>query len=143
MKRIFLLALSLAPASAFAQLTAFTFLNGFSGANAVPANSSLGTGVINTLEYDASVGAFGTLTLDVDFSGLDGPTIDINGTSAHIHGPAAPGATELIAFNLNSPIGVTSGGITGTWGLGSQSEVEDLFGGLYYVNLHTDAVPSG
>ncbi|MFW6354063.1 MAG: CHRD domain-containing protein [Verrucomicrobiota bacterium] len=109
MKRIFLLALSLAPASAFAQLTAFTFLNGFSGANAVPANSSLGTGVINTLEFDASVGSFGSFTVDVDFSGL----------------------------------GVTSGGITGTWGLGSQSEVEDLFGGLYYVNLHTDAVPSG
>jgi len=137
MKFVLLILLSM-PVAVFGQLTDFTFLDGFSGANEVPANSSPGTWVINTLQYDAAAGSFGTLMIDLDFSDLEGTA-----TMSHFHGPAAAGVNAGVLQGLTVDTGVTSGSITGSWVLGSATDVTNLFGGNVYLNLHTSVYGGG
>ena len=124
--------------SASAAVTIFTFASGMVGANEVPSVSSPGFGTINTLSYDDSVGANGTLTVDLSFSNLNGTA-----TAAHIHGYAAAGANAGALQGLTVTTGVTSGSITGSWALPDATAVSNLFGGLTYINLHSSAVGSG
>jgi hypothetical protein len=138
MKLTRVLCLLIATASvAAANIVPFTFLNGFSGANEVPPNASTGTGTINMLSYDPNVGAFGTLTIDVSFSGLSG-----NASSAHVHGYADPtsNATVLQALTASA---ATAGSVTGMWTLPSQTAADNLFTGLTYINLHSAVFPGG
>jgi hypothetical protein len=132
-----LAAISLSFSTASAVITDFTFLNGLSGANETTPNASAGFGFINTAQYDSTVGMFGTLTVDIDYSDLTGTAI-----AAHIHGPAADGMDASVVQAL-SQSGGNDGKITGAWTLGSLTDVDTLFDGLAYVNLHSTEVGSG
>jgi len=123
--------------SASAAVIQFDFLNGFSGVNEVPPNSSLGTGVINTLSYDDSVGSFGTLTLNISYSGLSGAS-----TASHIHGLAGSGTNAGVIFAL-AHSSANSGTISGSWAVNSSANLTGLFGGQTYVNLHSTGFPGG
>lgn len=123
--------------SASAAVTQFDFLNGFSGANEVPPTASSGTGVINTLSYDDSVGSFGTLTLNISYSGLAGAS-----TASHIHGLAGVGTNAGVLFAL-SHSAANSGIISGSWAVNSSANLTGLFGGQTYVNLHSTVFPGG
>ena len=124
-------------ASAHAAVTDFTFLNGFSGANESSANGSSGSFQINNLQFDDTVGAFGTLSLNVSFSGLSG-----NATAAHIHGLAPVGMNAGVLQALTfTP--ATAGTISGTWAPVSSAQVTGLFGGQTYLNLHSTTIPGG
>ena len=132
-----LVVLALLVVHARAAITDFTFLNGFSGANEVPATSSPATYVLNTLRFDDTLGAFGTLNVNISFSGLAGAA-----NNAHVHGFASAGANAGPLQTLSfTP--ATSGTISGSWSPASATQVDNLFAGLTYINLHSAAVGSG
>ncbi|WP_310557817.1 CHRD domain-containing protein [Flavobacterium sp.] len=104
-----------------------TFTATLSGANEVPANTSTAVGTA-TLVYNKTTKMF---TIAVVHSGL-------TPTGGHIHkGAAGTNGGVVFGFtNLASPISYTSGALTA-------EQEADLNAGLYYVNLHTAAIPSG
>jgi hypothetical protein len=130
-------ALTISATPASAAVTQFTFLNGMFDSNEVPSNVSTGTGSITTLSFDSLVGGFGTLSVNVSFNGLVG-----NATAAHIHGFSNASANSGVLQGLTIT-GTTSGTITGSWAPASLAEVNNLFGGLTYVNLHSATFPGG
>ncbi len=73
-----------------------------------------------------------TLSWDITFSGLSGAA-----TAAHFHGPAP----QCEGAGIEIPIGSTSP-IVGSAVL-TTGQVDDLMAGLWYVNIHTGAHPSG
>jgi len=92
-----------------------------------------------------------TLTLDGLFAGLSAGV-----TVAHIHGPGAPGVSVGTLYNLHGthvPIGVTGGTIAGPpitlidnpngRGFTVAQQLEQLNGGLWYVNIHNSTFPGG
>ena len=130
-------------ASAPAAVTDFTFLNGFSGANESSPNGSIGTFGINTLQFDDTPatpgpsGLFGTFTLNVTFGGLLG-----DATAAHIHGLAPVGINAAPLQGLTfTP--ASAGTISGTWAPVSIAEVNGLFAGQTYLNLHSTTFGGG
>jgi len=101
-----------------------------SGANEVPANTSMGSGALEaTLDKQTNL-----LSWTLTYSGLTGPV-----KAGHFHGPAAAGANAGVALgftgNLESPI---KGSATLT-----ATQLDDLKAGKWYVNLHTAANPGG
>lgn len=130
--------LSLFPLSSHALVTGFSFVSGMNGANEVGPVVSSGSVTINTLEYDDAVGAFGTLTVNLSFSNLNG-----NASSAHIHGYAAVGANAGVLQALTATTGATSGSISGSWALPDGTAVTNLFNDLTYINLHSVPHPGG
>lgn len=100
----------------------------------------------------------GTLTLDdalftltfnnIVWSGLSAPA-----TAAHIHGPAGPGVDAGVIYNLMptyTQSGSTSGSINGTLnlvdgqaGFSLATQLAQLHGGLWYINIHSTAFPGG
>ena len=84
-----------------------------------------------TAQYDAA-----TLTLQwhITYSGLSGPAM-----AAHFHGPATPGIDAPPVVPIPPPL---TSPIDGAAKL-TLDEVSQLLGGLYYVNLHTQAFPNG
>lgn len=129
--------LAIASPSSVAAVTQFTFLNGMSGANENPANASTAIGIINILQYDDSVGAFGTLSINISFSGLSS-----NAVSSHVHGfsNATTNAPVRAALTVTPS---TSGTITGSWAPSSALEVSQLFSGQTYINLHSSTFAAG
>lgn len=101
------------------------------GAQEVPAVTTNGAGTV-TGTYDASTN---TLNYSVSWNNLSG-----NATLAHFHGPAAAGtnASPTVAFTLTP--GATS--VSGTANL-TEAQEADLFNGLWYANVHTQAHGSG
>lgn len=73
-----------------------------------------------------------TLTVSGDFAGLTGPA-----TAAHIHGPAEEGEAAGVVFPLDVDL-AASGELSGTWDDITESEVQQLRDGLFYINVHTD-----
>jgi len=72
-----------------------------------------------------------TLTMLIEFSGLGSAE-----SAAHIHGPAAPGVSAGVLFNINAQTGTGSPKMT-TWnGLTTQQE-EWILSGLTYINIHS------
>jgi hypothetical protein len=118
-------------------VTQFTFLNGMNGASEVPANASTGVGTINLLSFDSAQGAFGVLTVNLSFSGLLS-----NAAAAHVHGFSNATTNSQVRAGLTVTQS-TSGTITGSWAPASAVEVNNLFAGLTYVNLHTAGFPGG
>jgi hypothetical protein len=124
-------------AASHGAVTQFKFLNGMNGTNEVPANASTGFATINVLSFDSAQGAFGVLTVNLTFSDLLS-----SATAAHVHG--------FSDFTMNSGVlaplvrtAATSGTITGSWSPTSALQVDNLFNGLTYVNLHTSGFPGG
>lgn len=128
---------ALSPVAATATVTNFGFVSGMTGANEVPANGSVGSATINILSFDDTVGAFGTLRIDVSFSDLSG-----SANNAHLHGFAPVGANNSPLQGL-SFTAATSGFITGSWAPTSATQVSNLFAGLTYINLHSVAFGTG
>ena len=100
------------------------------GAQQVPANDSLATGV-GTLILNTDL----TLTYHVTFT-LQRSTF----TQGHIHGPAGPGLNNfpLIALEQSSP-----GVLSGTTRVLSYNELGWLEDSLLYMNIHTTLYGSG
>lgn len=106
-----------------------TYQAAISGAQQVPPTASTGTGTM-TARYQPDTRA---LTYKVEYNGLTGPA-----TGAHIHAPAAPGATAPVAVPFPSTASPINGGITLT-----QAQADALVSGQSYVNIHTAANPNG
>ena len=101
------------------------------------ANAGAGTGSPGT--------GFATMTLDdatnlfswnISWSGLIG-----NETVMHFHGPASPGVNAGVQVNFGTISGTSSPSIGSTTITSAQAT--DLLAGLWYINIHTDAFPSG
>lgn len=90
-----------------------------------------------------------SLSITGSFSGLTTPM-----TSGHIHGPALPGATTNVIYDLVAPgilSGTTSGNYAGTLNLIPNptgyttiaQQLTDLNNGLWYLNIHDSTFPGG
>lgn len=129
---------------------------GLSPANEVPpvlnsagSGNVVFTGVVLSTPPDTPTNQ---LSVSIGYGAWPGFT-DLTGaiTLAHIHGPAAVGATAPPLIDLLAPPGVhtlspdpfSAGGIiTGLFDL-TDPQVADLRAGLYYINLHTDLNTGG
>ncbi len=103
------------------------------GLQETPPNASPGYGSAMLTLNDVT----GAWTLTGTFDSLISTT-----NAAHIHGPAAPGASAAVIAPLTYSIGVTSGTLSGS-GTFTAPQMADLQNGLYYVNLHTQLFPGG
>jgi bifunctional N-acetylglucosamine-1-phosphate-uridyltransferase/glucosamine-1-phosphate-acetyltransferase GlmU-like protein len=103
-----------------------------SGAQEVPTNASTGTGSV-TVTLNRTTGA---VSVTGNFSGLSS-----NATAAHIHGPAAIGSNAAVLIPLTIPQS-TSGSVTGS-GTMTQIQMNDMIGGMTYVNVHSEDFPDG
>jgi hypothetical protein len=86
-----------------------------------------------TARLDRTTGA---VTVDGTFTGLTSKV-----TAAHIHGPAAPGVNAPIIVPL-TVTGDTSGTVSGT-GTMTSGQMNDMIGGMTYVNIHSMMFPEG
>lgn len=110
------------------------------GAQETPPNSSTGTGAAAFILDDVN----GTLVSAVTFSGLTSPTLlDDANTSAHIHLAPTGVAGPIIHPFPTAPIGVTQGSFTDIWTGLTAGNIAALEAGDTYINIHTEAFPSG
>jgi hypothetical protein len=77
-----------------------------------------------------------TVSVQGSFTGLSSAA-----TAAHIHGPAAPGATAP-AIVVLTPQAAVAGALTGSGTL-TAAQIADLKGGMDYINVHTTDYPDG
>jgi len=118
----------LAAAPVVAEVIHFT--TKLDGASETPPNDSKGMGEANvTLDTVKH-----TVSWAVTYSGLTGPA-----TMAHLHGPAAPGAAAPVTIPLAAPL---ASPIKGSAAI-TDTQIGDLRGGLWYVNVHSAAHPAG
>ena len=119
------------------------------GSDQVPPSETTGTGTV-TATYDS---VSRRLSWKGSYSGLSGPP-----TAAHIHGPAAPATNARLVFWASDNIGQCSQGecklnsetkaqpltnpFEGSATL-TDTQAAELMGGMYYVNIHTNAYPRG
>ncbi len=109
-----------------AAASAQTFNITLSGAEEVPPVPTAGTGT-GTVTLNVSTGA---ITINGTYTGLTSAA-----NMAHLHGPAAPGASAGIILGC-----VVSGGTTGTYSGGgtlTPTQVTNVMNGLTYLNVHT------
>jgi hypothetical protein len=109
-----------------------TFNMSLTGGQEVPVNTSAATGNVQ-VQLNRSTGA---VTVTGQFNNLSS-----NATVAHIHGPAAVGQIAPPLIDLTVPAS-TSGVITGT-GTMSDLQMNDMLGGMTYVNIHSSTYPDG
>jgi len=121
-------ALCVAPFAASAELLHFSAT--MNGATEVPAKTSPGIGdVLATLDTKTKM-----LTYTATWDKLTGPA-----TAAHFHGPAAAGANAGVAVAFGAPaISPSHAAIALT-----DAQIKELEAGMWYVNVHTAANPSG
>ena len=100
----------------------------------VPPTASTGSGTA-VVTFDE-----GTLELCISasFQGLTS-----NAVAAHIHGPAPAGTNAGILFGLAGFPAATSGSIPEQCFTLSATQREQLCGGLFYINIHTQNFPGG
>jgi uncharacterized repeat protein (TIGR01451 family) len=104
------------------------FYANLTGAQEVPPNNSIATGNATLLLSPDET----TATVSLNFTGLSGPQTD-----AHIHGPAAVGASAPVLFPL--PQGqVNDFKINLT-----PAQAQDLKNGLWYLNVHSSNFMAG
>jgi hypothetical protein len=108
------------------------FTMNLSGANEVPGNTSAATGAA-TVTLNRTTGA---VSVDGTFTGLTSMV-----TAAHIHGPASSTATAPVVVPL-TVTGTTSGTVTGT-GMMNTGQMNDMIGGMTYLNIHSVNYPDG
>jgi len=115
-----------------AAVSAQTFNIKLDGMQEVPPVGTMGTGTAK-ITLDVATGA---VQVDGTYKDLSSPA-----TMAHIHGPAAAGASAGILIGLT-----TTGGTTGSFlggGTLTPTEVNDMLAGLHYVNVHTGLFTAG
>jgi hypothetical protein len=103
-----------------------------SGSQEVPANPSTATATV-TVTLNRTTGE---VTVSGNFNGLTS-----NASAAHIHGPAAVGINGPILVPLTVPAS-TSGTVTGT-GTMTNVQMDDMTGGMTYINIHSTNLPNG
>lgn len=119
----------LAGCSAMQPSNTVNFSAKLSGANAVPAITTSGTGMVQaTLNKDTNI-----LKWQVTYSGLTGPA-----TAGHFHGPAAADSNAGVVVPFTSVTSPIEGQATLT-----PSQVSDLMAGKWYANIHTAANKGG
>ena len=101
-----------------------------SGTSEVPPTTSTGTGTAD-VDFDP---ATKKLSWKLTYSGLTGPA-----TAAHFHGPAERGKNAGVAVAIPN---ATSSPVEGSATL-TDAQAADLQAGKYYINVHTQANPSG
>ena len=109
--------------------SAQSYMATLQGSQEVPPNTSPATG-LGCFTYDA---ASALLSFEIAYSGLTAAEV-----GAHIHGPAPAGANAGVQFAL--PAGALKIGSVGPL---TALQLADLNGGLYYVNIHSNAFPGG
>ena len=77
------------------------------------------------------------VTVHLEFSGISGPA-----TMAHIHGPAAPGATAPVMIGFTGFPATTSGTYDNTFAI-TPTQVSQMMNGLCYFNIHTSNFAAG
>lgn len=131
------------------QAEAVQFKADLKGSAEVPPAQSAGTGTV-AATYDS---ATKRLAWKGNYSGLSGPP-----TAAHIHGPAPAATNARLVVWISDNVGQCSQGacksnhdtaghmlpseFEGTATL-TEAQANDLMAGLYYINIHSDAYPSG
>jgi hypothetical protein len=102
------------------------------GSQEVPTNASTATGTVTVTLNKTN----GNVTVVGTFSGLSSPA-----TVAHIHGPAAVGAPgpTIVPLTVTSS---QSGTVTGS-GTMDTTHMNDMIGGMTYVNIHSSMFPDG
>lgn len=123
---IILLLASLPFTATAATIPLSAILNGEQASSGVETDGS-GSATI-TLDDVSNV-----LTWDVNWLELAGDF-----TVAHFHGPAAPGENAGVQVSIPA----TGSPATGSEVITSQ-QATDLLAGLWYINIHSDAAPSG
>jgi hypothetical protein len=99
------------------------------GAEEVPPVETSATGTADiTWNADSK-----ELSWTIEFSGLSGPA-----TAAHFHGPAAPGENAGPVITIEDLESPSEGMATLT-----DEQAQQLAGGQWYVNIHTEANPDG
>ena len=94
-----------------------------------PAAGAHATGeMTGTLDTSTKV-----LTYNITYSGLTGPA-----TAAMIHGPAGATANAPVMYGFKNPASPIKGEVTL-----SDVTVQAIMSGNAYINVHTDANPSG
>jgi hypothetical protein len=107
-----------------------TLTSRLSGASEVPPNQSNAKGDLQaTLDKGSR-----TLKWTLALRELSGPP-----TGASFHGPAAPGENGSVAVALTVTGQPTDNGVVTL----TQSQVDDLLAGRWYINVSTAANPSG
>jgi hypothetical protein len=118
------------------QATLITFNANLTGSQEVPPVATPATG-FGTVILD-TVGS--TITVNESWSNLTSPAV-----ASHIHGPGAPGVNAAILFPFN--LGTGAGAITGSIPQQSfaitSTEMGQLQGGLFYMNVHSSNFPGG
>jgi hypothetical protein len=128
-KTVAALAIAALMSAGAAQAEIVHFSATLTGADETPANTSTGQGQF-TAELETNEK---TLVYRATYTGLSGPAL-----AAHLHGPAAPGASGppvVMVQNASTPI---SGAAKLT-----AAQVDDLLAGKWYFNVHTQAHPTG
>lgn len=124
--------LLLLPAAAQATIINFTAnmdcAQAAAGAGTCAAGGS-GTGTANITLDDSN----GLLSWNIVYAGLSAPE-----TAMHFHGPALPNMDAGVVVN----VGVGGSPVIGSTNI-SGAQANELFNGLWYLNLHSSAFPSG
>ncbi|PWT89141.1 MAG: hypothetical protein C5B55_11885, partial [Blastocatellia bacterium] len=103
------------------------YVANLNGAQEVPANNSTATGTAILLLSPDETSA----RVSLNFTGITSET------AAHIHGPGAAGAIAPVLFTLPQ-------GNIGEFSISlSPNDVQNLKNGLLYVDIHSNAVPTG
>lgn len=123
----FLLLAALLCASAFGQRQVWYVR--CTEAEVVPPTGSAASNHV-LLWYDGS-------TMELDYLMIP-VGVDSFVTAIHFHGPAPPGQQAQVRLHVP----VTGPVLEGTFILGQPGE-DDLYAGLFYINVHTGAIPQG
>jgi hypothetical protein len=108
------------------------FIAYLNGAQEVPPVATTATGYARILLNEGA----GTISWTVVFNGMTSAQ-----NNAHIHAPAAIGATAGVAINFGV-VGGTSGTISGNSAI-TPTQISQLRAGLGYVNVHSVNFPAG
>jgi hypothetical protein len=127
---VFTLLCALVPAIAAAQI--LPYRANLTGAQEVPPSGSTAVGFGRVTFLSDT-----TIRVSLQFSGLGS-----NQTMAHIHGPAAPGASGPIIFDIGSQ-GATSGLFRNLIFVVTPQQMQDFRNGLWYFNVHSVNFPNG
>ena len=109
-----------------------TFVATLNGANEVPAKAVAGTGSASIVKNGS------TYTYTVTYTGMSGPL-----TGGHIHGPAGPGANNVVIVPFTTTGAGASGTLVGTFNSTNTPTISNdsldvlMRTGNAYVNLHT------
>jgi hypothetical protein len=133
--RVLLAGVTVLALTASAQATTYSETFVLTGAQQVPPVNTSGFGAANV-----NVGvdtATHTLTWNIIYTGLSSAL-----TGAEFRGPAQSGATGPIAVNIGSLSGLTSNPLAGSTTI-SNSQVQQIINGQWYVSLDTQENPGG